>query len=109
KIGGGKAALPSRTCDLERRMQRDQRRSQIRGMDAKARPPTKDRVLLMLAMDREAVAASSLETGEPIAVIPAPGSLRDIPGQRGHVADLRRPHTGGGLTQHGPWRGQRGM
>ena len=78
-------------------------------MDAKARTPTKDRVLLILAMDREAVAASGLETGETIAVIPAPGALRDIPGQRGHVAYLRGPHTGGGLTQHGPWRGQRGM
>src|SRR5262249_8757983 len=109
KIGCGNAALPSRTSDLERRIQCHQRRSQIRGMDDKARTATKDRVLLILAIDREALVASCLETVETIAVIPAPGALRDIPGQRGHVAYLRCPHTGGGLTQHGPWSGQRGM
>ena len=53
--------------------------------------------------------AACLETGETIAVIPAPGPLRDIAGQRRHVAYLRRPHTGGGLAQHGPWTRQRGM
>ena len=78
-------------------------------MDDKARTTTKDRVLLILAIDREALVASCLETVETIAVIPAPGSLRDIPGQRGHIAYLRCPHTGGGLTQHGPLIGQRGM
>src|SRR5215510_7422229 len=98
KIGGGKAAWPSRACDLERRIQCHQRRSQIRGMDAKARTTTKDRVLLILAIDREALVASCLETVETIAVIPAPGALRDIPGQRGRVAYLRCPHTSRGLT-----------
>src|SRR5215831_11419104 len=109
KISGGNPAWPFWTRDLERRLQRNEGRRQIRGMDAIARPPTKDRVLLMLAMDREALTASGLETGEPIAVIPAPGALRDIPGQRGYVAYLRGSHTGGGLPQHGPWRGQCGM
>src|SRR5262245_48420931 len=78
-------------------------------MDDKARTTTKDRVLLILAMNREAVTASCLEAVETIAIIPAPGSLRDITGQRGHIAYLRCPHTGGSLTQHSPWSGQCGM
>src|SRR5215831_8963080 len=75
-------------------------------MNAKARTTPKDGVLLMLAMLREAVAASGLEAGEAIAIIPAPGALRDVPGQRGRIADLWCPHTGSGFAQHGPWTRQ---
>ena len=51
KIGGGKAAGSFRTAHLERRIECDERRRQIRRVDDKARTPAKDRVLLILAID----------------------------------------------------------
>ena len=98
KIVCSNSACPLCTRNLKGRIQGDKRRGQIRGMNNIAWPPAKDRVLLILAINRETLVAVCLETLESIAIIPAPGPLGNIAGQRRHIAYLRCSHTRCRLT-----------
>ena len=87
--------------ELDRRAQRHQHGGGRGGMDDRARPVVEDRVVLVFARDREAVAAAL-----PQAVIfrgaeiPAARPLQQIAAERRDVADLRarraaQPHRPG--------------
>ena len=70
-------------------------------MNDVARTAAEDGVELVLSREREALVAAGLVAFEPIAVIPAPRALADVPGQCSGVADLRGRHASGGFGEHG--------
>src|SRR6478609_9059071 len=65
------------------------------------RSAAEDCMKAILAADREALCAARFVTGEAVAVVPAPGPLAHVAGERADVADLWRGDAAGGLAQHG--------
>jgi acyl transferase domain-containing protein len=102
ELGRGHGPLPAGAGpdEAERRAERDQCRSGVGRMHDVARPAAEDRVEGVLARDRITSRSAVLEALEAVPVVPAPGTLADVTGQRRGVADLRRRYALGRLGEH---------